>query len=142
MSILTKSLTATRWGAALPGACLPLVMFEPLGPANVLRPSTGSPLPATSIAVLGVTAGSGWARVDGAGTGASAGTGVAVARRNPAINGRPTDNRKQQYTHKTRVNAGGDGASGPEPEREQALPKVRPGRSPSGRGPAKPGSAA
>jgi hypothetical protein len=31
----------------------------------------------------------------------------------------PTDNRKQ-YVHKTRVNAGGDGASGPHPEREPA----------------------
>jgi hypothetical protein len=31
--------------------------------------------------------------------------------------GLPTDNRKQ-YVHKTRVNAGGDGASGPHPERE------------------------
>jgi hypothetical protein len=31
----------------------------------------------------------------------------------------PTDIRKQ-YVHKTRVNAGGDGASGPHPEREPA----------------------
>ena len=31
----------------------------------------------------------------------------------------PTDVRKQ-YVHKTRVNAGGDGASGPHPEREPA----------------------
>jgi hypothetical protein len=31
----------------------------------------------------------------------------------------PIDNRKQ-YVHKTRVNAGGDGASGPHPEREPA----------------------
>jgi hypothetical protein len=34
-------------------------------------------------------------------------------------NGLPIDNRKQ-YVHKTRVNAGGDGASGPHPEREPA----------------------
>jgi hypothetical protein len=33
--------------------------------------------------------------------------------------GLPTDIRKQ-YVHKTRVNAGGDGASGPHPEREPA----------------------
>ena len=33
--------------------------------------------------------------------------------------GLPTDTRKQ-YVHKTRVNAGGDGASGPHPEREPA----------------------
>ena len=35
------------------------------------------------------------------------------------IGGLPTDTRKQ-YVHKTRVNAGGDGASGPHPEREPA----------------------
>ncbi len=33
--------------------------------------------------------------------------------------GLPIDNRKQ-YVHKTRVNVGGDGASGPHPEREPA----------------------
>jgi hypothetical protein len=33
--------------------------------------------------------------------------------------GLPTDIRKQ-YVHKTRVNAGGDGTSGPHPEREPA----------------------
>jgi hypothetical protein len=33
--------------------------------------------------------------------------------------GLPTDIRKQ-YVHKTRVNVGGDGASGPHPEREPA----------------------
>jgi hypothetical protein len=33
--------------------------------------------------------------------------------------GLPVDIRKQ-YVHKTRVNAGGDGASGPHPEREPA----------------------
>ncbi len=33
--------------------------------------------------------------------------------------GLPVDIRKQ-YTHKTRVNVGGDGASGPHPEREPA----------------------
>jgi hypothetical protein len=52
----------------------------------------------------------------------------APARRTPAIQ-RPLgmkvelpllDNRKQ-YVHMTRVNAGGDGASGPHPEREPGL---------------------
>jgi hypothetical protein len=52
----------------------------------------------------------------------------APARRTPAIE-RPLgvkvelpllDNRKQ-YVHMTRVNAGGDGASGPHPEREPGL---------------------
>jgi hypothetical protein len=148
MSILTMSRTATRWGAALPGARMPQAMFEPLGQIDALWPTYGSPLPAVSSvpaissAVLGVPAGTGSACGTGAGTEASAGTGVGITRRLAAVNGRPTNNRKQQYVHKTRVNAGGDGASGPEPEREQALQKVRPGKSPSGRGPAKPGSAA
>jgi hypothetical protein len=53
--------------------------------------------------------------------------GFAVPRRVPAM-ARPlalkaelphVDNRKQ-YVHMTRVNAGGDGASGPHPEREPA----------------------
>lgn len=35
------------------------------------------------------------------------------------VAGLPVDIRKQ-YVHKTRVNAGGDGASGPHPEREPA----------------------
>jgi hypothetical protein len=141
MSNLTMSLTATRWGAALPGARMPQAMFETLGQAGMLRPSYGSPLPATSSVAVGAAAGTGMACVVG-GTEASAGIRLAATPRIPASNGRPADNRKQQYVHKTRVNAGGDGASGPEPEREQALQKVRPGRSPSGRGPAKPGSAA
>lgn len=34
-------------------------------------------------------------------------------------NGLPLENRKQ-YVHTTRVNVGGDGASGPHPEREPA----------------------
>jgi hypothetical protein len=149
MSILTMSLPATRWGAALLGARMPQAMFEPLGQLDVLLPGNGSPLPAprsvaltgsvltstvaptgavltstvalTGTAASGVTAGPGTACVAGAGNEAVAGTGVAK-RRPSAINGRPTDNRKQQYVHKTRVNAGGDGASGPEPERERALP--------------------
>jgi len=44
----------------------------------------------------------------------------AVMARSLAVTaGLPIDNRKQ-YVHKTRVNAGGDGASGPHPEREPA----------------------
>jgi hypothetical protein len=50
----------------------------------------------------------------------------ATPRRNAAMTrslvvmaGLPIDIRKQ-YVHKTRVNAGGDGASGPHPEREPA----------------------
>jgi hypothetical protein len=54
-------------------------------------------------------------------------TRFAASRRIPAMMqplavmaaGLPVDIRKQ-YVHKTRVNAGGDGASGPHPEREPA----------------------
>jgi hypothetical protein len=42
-----------------------------------------------------------------------------MARSLTVMAGLPIDNRKQ-YVHKTRVNAGGDGASGPHPEREPA----------------------
>ena len=135
MSILIMSLPATRWGAALPGARMPQAISGPLGQIDALWPSYGSPLPITSsvatssVATSGVflgaaaatcaaAAGAGTARVDGAGT--EAGAGLGATRQLSAINGRPTGNRKQQYVHKTRVNAGGDGASGPHPEREPA----------------------
>jgi hypothetical protein len=42
-----------------------------------------------------------------------------MARPDAVPAGLPTENRKQ-YVHKTRVNAGGDGASGPHPEWEPA----------------------
>lgn len=44
---------------------------------------------------------------------------AAITRSLAAMAGLPIDNRKQ-YVHKTRVTAGGDGASGPHPEREPA----------------------
>jgi hypothetical protein len=44
---------------------------------------------------------------------------AAMSRSLAVMAGMPIDNRKQ-YVHKTRVNAGGDGASGPHPEREPA----------------------
>ena len=44
---------------------------------------------------------------------------VPMTRSLAVMAGLPIDNRKQ-YVHKTRVNAGGDGASGPHPEREPA----------------------
>jgi hypothetical protein len=49
-------------------------------------------------------------------------SGVVAAKAGPkaAVNGRPTDNLKQFTQMKTRVNVDRDGASGPEPEREQA----------------------
>ena len=112
MSNLIMSLPATRWGAALPGARMPKAMSGPLGQIDVLWPSYGSPLPgtsgvatssvatssvATSSVVMGAAAGTGTARVGGAGT--EAGAGLGSTRRLSAIDGRPTDNRKQQYVH-------------------------------------------
>jgi len=44
---------------------------------------------------------------------------AAMTRSLTAMAGLPIENRKQ-YVHTTRVNAGGDGASGPHPEREPA----------------------
>jgi len=131
------SASATRWGAVLQGARTPLLSLEPQW---ILEPvgATGG---------LGVTcalSGTGLAGVvDAAGVAAAttaAPVTTAMARRPKAINGLPSDNRKQQYVHKTSVLVNDGGASGPEPEREQALP-ARPARSPSGRGPAT-GSAA
>jgi hypothetical protein len=45
--------------------------------------------------------------------------GTGLVRSLAVMAGLPIENRKQ-YVHKTRVNANGDGASGPHPEREPA----------------------
>jgi hypothetical protein len=45
--------------------------------------------------------------------------GAGMVRSLAVTAGLPIENRKQ-YVHKTRVNANGDGASGPHPEREPA----------------------
>ena len=120
----TLSASATRWGAALPGARMPRWTFElsglGLGLSHALRPGSGLAAIATS-GIPGTT------RATGAyGAGRSAVTGMTGATpRFQVINGLPTDNRKQ-YVHETRVNADGGGAPGPEPEREKALQQGQP----------------
>lgn len=139
MSAMTTSVT--RWGAALQGARMPFNppwMSEPSGTGLPLAYSA-APLalstPRTEQGWLGHRAGlavtsdapcvavvaAGAGVVFGTGTGIGAGTGNGATRRIQAINGLLSDNRKQQYVHKTRVTANGGGAPGPEPEREQAL---------------------
>ena len=144
MLISVLSISATRWGAALPGARKPWWTVEQSGlergrHAFALLPSGGRPetglsgfelLPATR-----VTGASGISGVPAAvrGAGVADVKGVPAARKQ-ATYGLPTDNSKQNVQMTTRVNASGGGAPGPEPEREQALQQGQ-GRSPSGRGP-------
>jgi len=96
---------AARGGAAFTGACSPWTSVSGLGTSHVLAPN---PAPAMGA----------WdAR-------------LAAFRQIPAMTKQmaalaavlptATDDTRKQYVHKTRVNAGGDGASGPHPEREPA----------------------
>jgi len=98
--INTITVAVARSGAALPGVRSPWTNLSGTGAQHVF-----SQLP--------ITAGTPSAR-------------FVAPRRVPAMQptalmaaALPTDVRKQ-YVHKTRVNAGGDGASGPHPEREPA----------------------
>jgi hypothetical protein len=113
---------APAWGAALPSAHVPWLTVEPSafghGRTYVLTSSLGyavlpamPPLPAdgtTDVAgVLGVNGASG-----------TSGVVAANARQQATAYGLPTSNLKQFVQKKTRVNVDGDGARGPEPERE------------------------
>jgi hypothetical protein len=89
-------------GAAFAGVCSPWMSISALGLGHVLAPN---PAPAAN----GLDARSAAFRQIPAMT-----TQAAVLA---AVLPSATDIRKQ-YVHKTRVNAGGDGASGPHPERE------------------------
>jgi hypothetical protein len=98
--INTITVAVARSGADLPGVCSPWT--NPSG--------TGAQY---AFAQLPITAGTPSPR-------------FVASRRVPAMQpaafmaaALPTDVRKQNV-HKTRVNAGGDGASGPHPEREPA----------------------
>jgi hypothetical protein len=138
--ISVLSIPATRWGAALSGAREPQWTVEQSGIgrgrhaftllANCAGPETGlSGLglqPATR-----VTGASGISGVPAAVRGADvAGVKGAPAARKRATYGLPTDNSKLNNVQMTtRVNVGGDGAPGPEPEREPAL-QLRPGQIP------------
>jgi len=92
-----------------------------LGDTHVLLPSSGY-AGASVAAVAGEPArpAAGWPRFRAVGTEGVMGLDGGSARRLTATTGRSIDNRKQILQHTTRVNANGDGASGPEPEREQA----------------------
>jgi hypothetical protein len=137
--ISALSIPATRWGAALPGARKPQCTVEQSGMGRGRhafallsgggRPETGLSgfglLPATCVtSALGISGVP--AAVRGAGVVDVKG---ALAARKRATYGLPTDNTKQNVQMTTRVNAGGDGAPGPEPEREPAL-QLRPGQIP------------
>jgi hypothetical protein len=116
------SASATRWGAALQGARTPRWTFQPsgldLGLARAQVPGSG--LAAFGIGIIpGATRTRGVAEAYGVEQAAVAGM-TGATWQSQGTNGLPTDNRKQ-YVHETRVNADGGGASGPEPEREQAL---------------------
>jgi len=145
--ISVLSIPATRWGAALPGARTPQWTVDQSGigrgrHALALlsdggRPGTGLSgfglLPATR-----VTGASGISGVPAAvrGAGVADVKGALAARKAatyglPASYGLPIDNSKQNVQMTTRVNVGGDGAPGPEPEREPAL-QLRPGQIPFG----------
>jgi hypothetical protein len=123
----TLSASATRWGAALPGARAPQWTFElsglGLGITHAQVPGSGS----TAIGISGIPGTTHAAGVAEAyGVERTAGTGMTGAKRRiPATNGLLTDDRKQ-YVNETRVNADGGGAPGPEPEREQALQQGQP----------------
>jgi hypothetical protein len=100
--INTFRVAVARSGAALPGVRSPWANLSGAGANHVLAqlPSSAAAMPCTRFV---------------------------APRRVPAMvhplavmaAGLPIDVRKQ-YVHKTRVNAGGDGASGPHPEREPA----------------------
>jgi hypothetical protein len=125
--ISTLSDSATRWGAALPGARTPQWTFElagiDLGLSRAQVPGSGLAPIATS-GIPGTLRAEGVAEAYGVEPATVAGM-TGATRQSQATNGLPTDNRKQ-YVHKTRVNANGGGASGPEPEREQALQQGQP----------------
>jgi hypothetical protein len=114
---------APAWGAALPGARVPWLTVEPSvaghGRTYALTSSLGyAVLPALPLLADGATDVAGVLGANGA-----AGTnGIVTTKARPqaAANGLPTNNMKQFVQMKTRVNVDGDGARGPEPEREQA----------------------
>jgi hypothetical protein len=126
VSISTLSAPATRWGAALPGARAPQMTVKLAGlglgltHARTQVPASGL----TAIAISGIPSTTGAAEAYGVERAAVAGI-AGVDQRFQASYGLPTTDNRKQYVHKTRVNADGGGASGPEPEREQALQKAR-----------------
>jgi hypothetical protein len=103
VTINTLRIPVARTGAALPGVVTPWASLSGTGVDSAL-PLTFSPVVANRHAGFATPCGS-----------------AAMARPLAVMAAElPIDIRKQQYVHKTRVNVGGDGASGPHPEREPA----------------------
>ena len=101
----TLDVTAAPSGAAFPGACSPWASLSAVGTSHVRMPNS---VPAAKGAEARLAA---FRRIPAmtAKQLAAPATGLPTA----------TQNRKHSV-YKTRVNAGGDGASGPHPEREPA----------------------
>ena len=101
MTINTLRVSVAKCGAELPGVVMPWAQMSGAGVHSAL-PQTFSP------AVIATHPDFVTPR-----------RAAVLAQSLVMANGLPIDVRKQ-YVHKTRVNAGGDGASGPHPEREPA----------------------
>jgi hypothetical protein len=101
----TTDVTAAPSGAAFPGAGSPWANLSAVGTSHVRMPN---PVPAAKGAEARLAA---FRQIP------------AMAPKQPAAmaTGLPTATQNRKHTvYKTRVNAGGDGASGPHPEREPA----------------------
>jgi hypothetical protein len=99
--INTFRVSVANSGTALPGVCSPWAILSGAGVNHALPliPDAAAAMPSTRFVAFRQV--------------------PAMTKPLAVIGGLPTDTRKQ-YVHKTRVNAGGDGASGPHPEREPA----------------------
>jgi hypothetical protein len=102
VTINTLSVSVAVRGAALPHVATPWASLSGTRVESALQP-TFSPVVVTTCPDFATP------------------RGTTVMAQSLAVmaNGLPIDIRKP-YVHKTRVNAGGDGASGPHPEREPA----------------------
>jgi hypothetical protein len=102
VTIKTLSESVARSGAALPHVVAPWTNLSGAGVHSALPQNSGTVLASTPTGFVTPRA-------------------TAVMARPFAVTaaGLPVDIRKQ-YVHKTRVNVGGDGATGPHPEREPA----------------------
>jgi hypothetical protein len=98
----TYDITAARGGAFFAGVCSPWTSLSGMRTNHVLVPN---PAPAAAVPDAHLAA---FRQIPAM----TKPTAALAAELQSA-----TDTRKQ-YVHKTRVNAGGDGASGPHPERE------------------------
>jgi hypothetical protein len=105
VTINTVAVPVARCGAALPHALSPWAVT--LSGTGLEHAPAQNPASAASAALM--------ANADFVAPRRSA----AMTRSLAVMAWLPIENRKQ-YVHKTRVNAGGDGASGPHPEREPA----------------------